>query len=248
MAEGYKAIFFDAGYTLIRPVVPLSDLFLRAFEGSGVALDKKWVKESFDKAVRDLISQPDTTETDSDEAQKEWVWKLFHKTLHEDEGAKAQLKPYFERFYQAFYEPDLWKPFPEVERVLKALKEREFTLGIISNAATLFYPLFEILGLEGYFDFLLISSHFGFKKPSKAIFDEALRLARVRPREALHVGDSYHDDLMGALEAGLDAALIDRGKEAILPRRKPPENHKGARGFLIYRLEELLKILDNDSL
>ena len=44
-------------------------------------------------------------------------------------------------------------------------------------------------------------------KPHRPIFDAAL--SRVGTRRALMVGDTLHTDIRGALDAGLDAALID---------------------------------------
>jgi putative hydrolase of the HAD superfamily len=48
------------------------------------------------------------------------------------------------------------------------------------------------------------------EKPSRRIFDEALRRARVDAAEAVHVGDQPTTDIDGALGAGLAAVLIDR--------------------------------------
>ncbi len=59
-----------------------------------------------------------------------------------------------------------------------------------------------------------MSSLFGASKPSPAIFEEAVRMAGVAREEALHVGDSLHDDYHGAKAAGLAALLVDRSGKA----------------------------------
>ena len=51
----------------------------------------------------------------------------------------------------------------------------------------------------------------GASKPEQRIFQEAFRLAGVSPERALHVGDSYRADVLGAREAGAGAVLLDRG-------------------------------------
>ena len=61
-----------------------------------------------------------------------------------------------------------------------------------------------------FFDGVVVSAVVGASKPSRAIFDEAVRLAGVRHSDALHVGDSLVDDYHGARAAGLHALLLDR--------------------------------------
>ena len=57
---------------------------------------------------------------------------------------------------------------------------------------------------------MVVSTLVGTSKPARGIFDEALRRAGVAAHEALHVGDSLHDDYHGARAAGLVALLLDR--------------------------------------
>ena len=44
----------------------------------------------------------------------------------------------------------------------------------------------------------------------KLSIEEALRQAQVEPAQAVHIGDSFEDDIRGARGAGMDAILIDR--------------------------------------
>ena len=48
-------------------------------------------------------------------------------------------------------------------------------------------------------------------KPHREIFDEALRLSSCAPDEAVHIGDSYDTDVMGACGAGIRPVLLFRG-------------------------------------
>lgn len=54
----------------------------------------------------------------------------------------------------------------------------------------------------------VISADVGRRKPHPAIFEEALRRLELTPGEALHVGDTHADDVVGALAAGLDVAWL----------------------------------------
>lgn len=47
-------------------------------------------------------------------------------------------------------------------------------------------------------------------KPHREIFEKALEISGCTPDEALHVGDSYQSDGLGALAAGIQPVLINR--------------------------------------
>jgi HAD superfamily hydrolase (TIGR01549 family) len=65
-------------------------------------------------------------------------------------------------------------------------------------------------GIRHLFDELVISEAAGVSKPDPAIFDLALRRAGVRRHEAIMLGDSWANDVMGAIGSGIAAAWLDR--------------------------------------
>lgn len=69
-----------------------------------------------------------------------------------------------------------------------------------------------------FFRTTLSARAFGFAKPEPEIFHAAADALDVRPAELLHVGDDFHLDVVGALNAGLQAAWVVRD-----PR--PEEDH-----------------------
>ena len=48
-------------------------------------------------------------------------------------------------------------------------------------------------------------------KPHREIFDETLRVSGCTPDEAVHIGDSYDTDVVGARVAGIGPVLLLRG-------------------------------------
>jgi len=83
-------------------------------------------------------------------------------------------------------------------------------IGLISNAgrSTRTYTrLLESLGILKYFDSLTISSEVGYLKPRREIFERAIRSLSIAPSEAIHVGDSFKQDIVGATSFGMNAAL-----------------------------------------
>lgn len=65
-------------------------------------------------------------------------------------------------------------------------------------------------GMRDLFDGLVISEAVGVSKPDPAIFELALRVAGASAQEAIMLGDSWKNDVMGAVGAGVAAAWLDR--------------------------------------
>jgi putative hydrolase of the HAD superfamily len=59
-------------------------------------------------------------------------------------------------------------------------------------------------------DFIVISEAVEQKKPSKEIFELALKRANVRPSEAVYVGDSWDSDVLPAVSVGMKAVWLNR--------------------------------------
>lgn len=73
------------------------------------------------------------------------------------------------------------------------------------------------------FEFCLTSADILFAKPSKNIFDAAIRYAGVEPSECLYCGDSIAADVYGASACGIAPVLLD-SKSAVPLEFKSDEN------------------------
>jgi putative hydrolase of the HAD superfamily len=62
---------------------------------------------------------------------------------------------------------------------------------------------------------VVASGEVGYKKPDPRLFEIAQQHMNIAAREILHVGDRL-EDAQGALAAGFSAALLVRGKEAVV--------------------------------
>ena len=65
-------------------------------------------------------------------------------------------------------------------------------------------------GMRHLFDALVISEAAGVSKPDPAIFECALREAGASAHESIMLGDSWENDVMGAVGSGIAAAWLDR--------------------------------------
>jgi putative hydrolase of the HAD superfamily len=100
---------------------------------------------------------------------------------------------------------------PRAVAALARAREAGLRTAVISNSNGSVRAILAGLGLGSGLDFVLDSAEVGVEKPDPRIFQLALERARVRPTEAVYVGDLYSIDVLGARAAGLDAILLDPG-------------------------------------
>jgi putative hydrolase of the HAD superfamily len=101
------------------------------------------------------------------------------------------------------------------ERLLVALRQRGYKLGVVSNGFARNTVLdLERTGLFRYFDAVVVSSDVGFRKPEPVVFRKALEKLAVHPGNAVMVGDNEAEDISGAKELGLSTVLI-RNKDGL---------------------------------
>lgn len=91
---------------------------------------------------------------------------------------------------------------------------KRFRLGIVSDAQRLFCkPELRALRLENFFDAVVISSDYGFRKPDPRLFHIALAALNVPASEAAYIGNKYETDLVGAKGAGFAVVGLIRQTE-----------------------------------
>jgi len=81
-----------------------------------------------------------------------------------------------------------------------------FATGSISNG----FSNLEEIGIAHHFDVSIAAHRFGFAKPDREIFHAACDMLKVKPSEAVYVGDDTAADVEGAQKAGLRGLLMNR--------------------------------------
>ena len=124
--------------------------------------------------------------------------------------------------------------FDDTIPALNACRQMGLTVGLISNMNQSGDELADSMGLLPYIDLSITSHEVGAEKPNPLIFERALERAGARPERAVHVGDQITSDIAGAVNAGINAVLLDRDG-----------NHKGYTAQpRITGLEELPALLE----
>lgn len=199
-----RAVFLDAGGVLVDPNWSrVSEALLR--HGTGVSAEALAAAEPLAKRALDT---PELVRTTSDHTRG---WKYFNLVLEHagialsdaTDRALADLHEYHRR-------RNLWETVPPgVPEALARLRGLGLTLVVASNANGTVRAHFERLGLAEHFDLVLDSHDVGIEKPDPAFFAHGLRAIGVQAEDALHVGDFYSVDVVGARAAGLEAWLLD---------------------------------------
>jgi HAD superfamily hydrolase (TIGR01509 family) len=102
---------------------------------------------------------------------------------------------------------------PDAAGLLDDLHRSHLRLGVISNWSADLPEYLDRHGLARYFDVVIASEAVGSAKPHREIFLRGLAALGCEPGNAVHVGDDYWTDVVGARGLGMWPVLLDRTGE-----------------------------------
>ncbi|MCA9861002.1 MAG: HAD family hydrolase [Thermomicrobiales bacterium] len=114
--------------------------------------------------------------------------------------------------------------FPDAIETLEVVRAAHpgRRIGMVTNGpADVQSAKIDLLGLRPYFEFCLVSDEFGFWKPDREIFLEALRLGEAAAVHSIMIGDSPDHDMLGAESTGIPTVWMNRHDHA-WPAPIPP--------------------------
>ena len=212
-----KTIFLDAGGTLIKVKGTVGEVYAATAKRHGFHIDPGHIngafRQAFDKAPP--LAFPGTPEDQLLEKEKAWWMSVVQDAFGVIgiDKTDQRFPAMFQDLFHAFEGSDEWELYPEVIEVLKEFQKREIPLGIISNFDSRLTQICEDLQIASFFTSITISSQVGSAKPDSAIFHQALAKHRIKPQEAIHIGDSYRDDIEGGAKVGLHTVHLDREQD-----------------------------------
>lgn len=200
----FEAVFLDAGGTLIHPD---RSFILKLLAACGVTVDVGSMAAA-ERSARDLLRSVLLSEASEDDATRLRIfWDAFVRSTSCPDAAVAGV---VDAIMQRHRDGRLWVDVEDgTARALRTLRGRGYTLGVVSNADGRVEAFLELAGLRQYLDFVVDSAVVGVEKPDPGIFRIALERAGVGPRLAVHVGDIYEIDVVGARAAGVQGILLD---------------------------------------
>ena len=126
--------------------------------------------------------------------------------------------------------------YPGVEHIIRQLHPK-YHLAIISDGQTAYaIPELNAVGLSGYFDPVIVSGDFGYRKPDQRLFSAALTAMNMAPSEVLYVGNDMYRDVYGAQRLGIKTVFFksNQGKQ---------EKEGVSPDYIIYAFPELLNAI-----
>lgn len=213
MPSKLRAIFFDAGNTLIYPYTDQLAEDLTA-QGYPATVEDFFAAERAGKAKLDEWLWPQIRQGVVPRTIDHIYWSEYLRALMDLIRAPDEVRgELMLRMANGFRNIKLWsRVLPETPLYLEKLRGQGYYLGVISNSIGTMEEQLIHLGLARYFHTVLDSAVVGVEKPHPEIFRLALHRAGVSPAESLFVGDTYATDMGGAQLAGLHGVLIDRVK------------------------------------
>ena len=218
--DNVRAVFFDAGYTLLCMDPPQETLFLRICSELAIPVDRSRLADAVHRAnAMHAPRAPAVEPAPFSQERVDRFWIDYHRVVLEGCTTGLHADPLAEKLYRRFTAALGWRIYDDVRPLLVELRRRGIALGVISNWTGDLEDVLHRIDLHAPFDLILDSARFGHEKPHPEIFGEALRRAGVSPSAALHVGDSIEHDVDGAARSGLLPVLIDRaGRHAAFDR------------------------------
>jgi HAD superfamily hydrolase (TIGR01509 family) len=198
-----KAVLFDVDFTLARPGPELMpEGYVRCGELHGLSLELSRYEDARTAALLELKRHP---ELDHDEE----IWVAFTERIVVGMGGTTPVsKDVALELTSRWIHHENFELYEDVHPVLEALRGAGLKIGLVSNSAR------DVLDFARHHAFEIdagISSfHHGKTKPHASIFRAVLDLLEVEPAEAAMVGDTFEDDVEGALALGMRAVLVDR--------------------------------------
>jgi len=200
-----RAVFFDAGGTLLHVDYVRVRRALLHSVGRAPTVEALTAAEYEGRAAVEAAMAKDPALRDGSRWQFHFTGALTSLGFTREELAAAAPEIRAEHA-----RANLWTVVkPRVLESLAGLREHGLVVGCISNSDGTVAQLLDRAGLGGVLDFVVDSGVVGIEKPDPGIFRIALDRAGVPPAAALHVGDLFAVDVVGARGAGIEPVLLD---------------------------------------
>ena len=192
--------------------------------------------------VRDLYFQIMRQQRESSaEVFAEWdaveVWRELLRLKASDYtrslplDKQAQLPLFLAELHRGIARKRL-RLYPQVAETLDALRSR-YRMAVVSDAQSAYaVPELRAVGILPYFDPVIVSGDYGYRKPDSRLFQKALDALGVQPEQALYIGNDLYHDIHGAQQVGMKAIYVSYDQSNPIYRTTEPD-------YIIYRFAEL---------
>jgi putative hydrolase of the HAD superfamily len=231
-----KGILFDLYGTLID--IETDESLEEIYRGiahyltyQGVYLHRWEVRDRYYQIMK---KQKEESGEEYPEIDVEVIWNGFL----EQEGikpapARRDLARILAQLYRGISRKRL-QLYPDVKRVMDNLQPH-YRMALLSDAQPGYaLPEIKAVGLDGYFDPIIISAYYGFRKPDTRLFAKSLDILKLTPPEVVYVGNDMYRDIYGASRLGIKTIFVDSNQGAKSYENVTPD-------YLAPRFEDVLQ-------
>jgi HAD superfamily hydrolase (TIGR01662 family) len=230
-----KVIFFDMNRTLIDPKQSFRDSFLEILE----EYTGRWQQDTFSPAqILQIYLEQWQKQRKSKTKSSLSPDQIRRKCLAQ--ALQSLPIPNKERFVRIFWQQTKARQdksprlYADVRETLGRLLEKSYKLAVISNGSKAKQEQqLKLLNLQSLIppNHLFSSQNGGVRKPNPQLFQHALQAMRVSSSQAVMVGDSWKNDIVGAVNSGMDAIWLRPTHD----NKQSPHRKLGSRQVIVIR-------------
>jgi len=228
MKSKIKAVFFDAGETLIFRNPSLAAITKSYLDKAGQRINLQHLEKVLSERAKNMKKIVEAGKMNDSTKWIVYMDSVFRTLKIKDAALNARIR---ERLKNG----TSFRVYPHTVEVVKKLQKAGYITGIISNAPRQLFGILKRCKIDKLFNPIVVSEDVGYEKPSPQIFKEALKRAKVHAHEAVYVGDNLIADIHGAQKAGIYPVWVTRNTknaqftfaDAAPPKGVPVINHTG---------------------
>ena len=187
---------------------------IKSLRQSGFKVENEQFKEAYREAALEFVkkAQKDGRETHN----RFWISAALKSQGYDIFPDDARIAKAVDTYFSAFFLH--CHLIPGTKEMLSILRNI-YRLGLLTNfthgpAAR---NIINKLGLNTFFDVVLISGELGFRKPHPLVFRQLIEHLGVEKDQILYVGDDPEPDILGAQKAGLQPVLTTYVRDQNIP-------------------------------
>ncbi len=238
-----KAILFDINGTLIDINTDESkDEIYRAISHTltyqGIFMHHREVRDEYYRImdVQRKTSQEEYPEFDVVEIFRELINERFSAPGIIPPDKREWLPLFLAETYRGISRNRL-QLYPGALDVLNDLRPR-YKLAVVSDAQSAWcLPEMRAVGIDGYFDSVIVSGDFGYRKPDSRLFSAALTALDVAPEHCLFVGNDMYRDVYAANKHGIKTVFYSSNQGSKKSKGVEPD-------YIIYHFPEMMQAVE----
>ena len=200
----------------------------------GVYLHRWEVRDRYYEIMK---RQKEASAEEYPEIDVEAIWSsLLEQEGIREPAARQSLSTVLAHIHRAVSRKRL-RLYPGVKGVLDRLRTT-CPMALVSDAQPCYaLPEMKAVKLDGYFDPIVLSGSYGFRKPDTRLMKMALDRLRLVPADVLYVGNDMYRDIYGATRLGIRSIFVDSNQGSKSYGNVIPD-------YVVSRFADVLKVIE----